>query len=108
MTIKKAIKERHMVRKYKDKAISEDKIALLNAGVTENNKAYGLNITLVTGNSDGLSGFAKMFFAKGVNNYFVLAGKPASDLDERLGYCGADLILYAQTLGLRRLTNEKN
>lgn len=103
MTIKKAIKERHMVRKYKDKAISEDKIALLNAGVTENNKAYGLNITLVTGNSDGLSGFAK-----GVNNYFVLAGKPASDLDERLGYCGADLILYAQTLGLRRLTNEKN
>ena len=30
----------------------------------------------------------------------MLAGKECSDLDEKLGYCGADLCLYAQTLGL--------
>ena len=35
-----------------------------------------------------------------VQNYIVLAGKECSSLDEKIGYCGADLILYAQSLGL--------
>ena len=29
-----------------------------------------------------------------------ILGADTEDLDEKLGYCGADLILYAQTLGL--------
>ncbi|MBQ0051278.1 MAG: hypothetical protein KBT11_04335 [Treponema sp.] len=43
--------------------------------IKENNEKYGLNIELVTNNADGVAGFAKLIFAKGVNNYFVLAGK---------------------------------
>lgn len=100
MTLKEAIYERHMVRKYKANQIPSDKVELLKSRIKENNEKYGLNIELVTNNADGVPGFAKLFFAKGVNNYFVLAGPESADLDEKLGYCGSDLMLYAQTLGL--------
>lgn len=100
MTIKEAIKERHMVRKYTDKAIPAELMAQLNARIAENNKKYGVNIALVTGNADGIAGIAKLLLARGVKNYMILAGDDAPALDEKLGYCGADMILYAQTLGL--------
>ena len=100
MTIKEAIKQRHMVRKYTDKKIPAELVELLNARIEENNKKYGLNLKLVIGNADGVAGIAKLLLARGVNNYFILAGADTEDLDEKLGYCGADLILYAQTLGL--------
>lgn len=100
MTIKEAIKERHMVRQYIDKAICADIIELLNARIAENNTKYNLHLTLVVGNSDGIGGMAKLLFSKTVNNYIILAGMDTPELDEKLGYCGADLILYAQTLGL--------
>lgn len=100
MTLKEAIYQRHTVRKFTDKAIPDDVVALLKDRVKEHNEKYGVNLELVTGNSDGLIGFAKLIMAKGVNNYFVLAAKDGSNKDEMLGYCGSDLCLYAQTLGL--------
>ena len=100
MTIKEAVKQRHMVRKFTDKPIPADLAELLNARIAENNAAHGLNLKLVTGNSDGIGGMAKMLLTKTVHSYIVLAGKDGTDLDEHLGYCGADLCLYAQTLGL--------
>lgn len=100
MTIKEAIKERHMVRQYTDKTIPTDIVESLNARITENNKKYNLHLALVVGNSDGIGSMAKLLLSKTVNNYIVLAGVDAPNLDEKLGYCGADLILYAQTLGL--------
>lgn len=100
MTIKEAIEKRHMVRQYTDKAIPTDVVKLLNARIAENNKKYNLHLTLVVGNSDGISSMAKLLLSKTVNNYIILAGIDTPDLDENLGYCGADLILYAQTLGL--------
>lgn len=100
MTIKEAIKERHMVRQYTDKTIPADIVESLNARITENNKKYNLHLALVVGNSDGIGSMAKLLLSKTVNNYIVLAGVDAPNLDEKLGYCGADLILYAQTLGL--------
>lgn len=100
MTIKEAIRKRHMVRKYIDKPIPTDIVKLLNERIAGNNKNYNLKLALVTGNSDGLSGVAKLLLAQNVNNYIVLAGADTPGLDEKLGYCGADLTLYAQTLGL--------
>lgn len=100
MTIKEAIKERHMVRQYTDKAIPADIVELINARIAENNKKYDLELALAVGNSDGIGGMAKLLLSRTVNNYIVLAGADASELDEKLGYCGADLVLYAQTLGL--------
>lgn len=35
-----------------------------------------------------------------MRNYIVLAGKNASDTEEKLGCCGTDVMLFAQTLGL--------
>lgn len=100
MDIKEAIKARHMVRKYTDKTIPADLVEMLNARITENNEKYGMNIKLVTGKSDGLSAVAKLVLARGVNNYIALSGKDTPELDEKAGYCGADVMLYAQTLGL--------
>ena len=100
MTIKEAIKERHMVRKYTDKPIPAELMEKLNARIAKNNQIHGLSLKLVTGNSDGIGGMAKMLLTKSVHSYIVLAGKDRADLDEKLGYCGADLCLYAQTLGL--------
>lgn len=100
MTIKEAIKERHMVRQYTDKAIPKDIVELMNARIAENNRKYNLHLALAVGNSDGIGGMAKWLLSKTVNNYIVLAGADTPGLDEKLGYCGADLILYAQTLGL--------
>ena len=44
MTIKEAIKQRHMVRKYTDNPIPADLVELLNARIAENNAAHGLNL----------------------------------------------------------------
>ena len=100
MTIKEAVVKRHMVRQYTDKAIPTDIVKLLNERIAENNKKYNLHLALVVGNSDGISSMAKLLLSRTVNNYIVLAGPDTPELDEKLGYCGADLILYAQTLGL--------
>ena len=100
MTIKDAIPQRHMVRKYLSKPILAETVTLLNTRIADHNARYGLNLKLVTGNSDGIGGMAKLLLTKSVYNYIVLAGQDCVDLDEKLGYCGADLILYAQTLGL--------
>ena len=99
MTIKEAMRQRHTVRKYTDEPIAPELVEKLNARIKENNQKYALNLTLVTGNAEGVSALAKLM-GKGVNNYIVLAGEDAPDLDEKLGYCGADVMLYAQTLGL--------
>lgn len=100
MTIQEAIKKRHTVRRYTERPIPADIIELINTRIAENNKKYNLHLTLVVGNSDGIGRMAKLLLSKTVNNYIVLAGMEAPELDEKLGYCGADLILYAQTLGL--------
>ncbi len=106
MTIEQAITQRHMVRKYIDRPLAADLVLALEQRITQNNAAHALDLTLVVGNDDGVGGMAKLLLTHSVYNYIILAGKDAPadkqavSLDERLGYCGADLILYAQTLGL--------
>lgn len=100
MTTKEAVQKRHMVRQYLDRAIPAEIAELLRARIAANNKKYNLHLALTVGNSDGISGMAKLLLSKTVNNYIILAGPDTPELDEKLGYCGADLILYAQTLGL--------
>lgn len=100
MTMKEAMHARHTVRKYTDKPLPADIIKLLNARIEDNNRAHNLAINLNTNDDSAFNALIKLILAKGVKNYFVLAGPDASGLDERLGYCSADLMLYAQTLGL--------
>ena len=98
MDMKQAMKERHMVRKYTDEPIPEDIVEKLNRRVRENNEQYGLSIKLMTNDDSAVPGVIKLILAKGVNNFFIMAGPDGAD--ELCGYCGADLMLYAQTLGL--------
>ena len=90
----------HTVRKYLDKPLDMDLIGLLNDRIERNNCVYNLTFKLITNNSDGLSSLARLMSNNSVQNYIILAGKDNSDLDKKIGYCGADLILYAQSLGL--------
>ena len=57
-------------------------------------------MTLVTESHDALPAALQLVMAKNVRNYLILAGDGSSDAEEKLGCCGADIMLYAQTLGL--------
>lgn len=100
MTMEEAIRTRHMVRKYTDRKLSQEIINQLIVRINENNDKYGLNLKLVTENTEVFNAIIKLILAKGVRNYIVLAGSNIANTDEKLGYCGADVMLYAQTLGL--------
>lgn len=100
MDMKEAMHTRHTVRKYTDQVIPAEIVTLMNQRIDENNRKYNLNIKLVTDDTSAFGAVVKLILAKGVKNYLVLAGPDNKDLDEKLGYCSADLMLYAQTLGL--------
>ena len=100
MDFKEAMQKRHMVRKYTDKPLSDEIIAKINERIELNNKTYNLDMKLMINNSKGVSSIMKLIMARGVNNFIILAGDVSGNLDERLGYSGADIMLYAQTLGL--------
>ena len=100
MDLKQAMRQRHTVRKFTSEPLSAELILQLNDRVRANNERFGLAILLKVGDESALPGALKLFFAKGVRNYFVLAGSDRPGLDEDLGYASADLMLFAQTLGL--------
>ena len=100
MNTLEAISLRHTVRKFQKKPLDSEVVEKLNARITENNQKYGLNLKLVTGDSNGVWGVLRLFLAKNVNNYLILSGPNESTTGELLGYTGIDVALYAQTLGL--------
>ncbi len=96
MTIEEAMTARHTVRSFLDRPLAEETAALLEERVRENNERHGLSIRLVRDDTKAFGPLLRALFAKGVRNYFVLAGADK----EKLGYASADLMLYAQMLGL--------
>ncbi len=100
MTLLEAIHARHSVRRYKDIPLADEAAAMLQSKINEVNVAGNLHVQLVRNEPKAFSkGLAYGQF-KGVTSYFVMAGKKADDLDERIGYYGEQLVLLAQTLGL--------
>lgn len=100
MDMKEAMEKRHMVRKYTDEPLSEEIIEKLNKRIEFNNNRYNLKMKLMINNENAVNAIIKLLLAKGVKNYIILAGYDNLNLDEKLGYSGADVMLYAQTLGL--------
>lgn len=100
MTLQEAIEARHSVRKYIDKEIPADIIAVLRDRIAEYNKVGNLNIQLVLNETKAFTGMLSYGKFSGVRNYLVMVGKKSKDLDERIGYYGEHLVLLAQTLGL--------
>ena len=101
MTIQEAIEARHSVRAYKDLPLSEEIVKLLEDELVKLNNEGQLHIQLICNEPKAFKGtMAKYGKFRNANNYLVMAGKKAEDLDERIGYYGEHLVLLAQTLGL--------
>ena len=100
MTIKEAISARHMVRTYTDKPIPVDIVIKLNGRIALMNDAHGVQMKLITGENAPVWGLMRLMGAKGTRNYLLLGSPTIPDAKEKLGYCGIDIALYAQTLGL--------
>ena len=101
MTIKEAIDARHSVRAYREQPLTEEIVKLLEGKIDELNREGQLHIQLIRNEPKAFQGtLAKYGKFRGVNNYIVMAGKKSDDLDERVGYYGEQLVLFAQTLGL--------
>lgn len=101
MTIQEAIEARHSVRAYKDQPLSEEIVKVLEDEIVKLNNEGQLHIQLICNEPKAFQGtMAKYGKFRNANNYLVMAGKKAEDLDERVGYYGEHLVLFAQTLGL--------
>ena len=101
MTIQEAIEARHSVRAYKDQPLSEEIVKVLEDEIVKLNHEGQLHIQLICNEPKAFQGtIAKYGKFRNANNYLVMAGKRAEDLDERVGYYGEHLVLLAQTLGL--------
>ena len=101
MTLQEAIAARHSVRAYKVQPLTDDVVTALDERIKRLNIIGNLHMQLILNEPKAFLGpFAKYGKFRGVTNYIVMAGKKAPDLDERIGYYGEDVVLFAQTLGL--------
>ena len=101
MTIQEAIEARHSVRAYTGQPLAADVVEVLEEKISELNEKGHLHMQLIRNETKAFQGkLAKYGKFRGVNDYIVMAGHKADDLDERIGYYGEQLVLLAQTLGL--------
>ena len=101
MTLQEAIETRHSVRAYKNQPLAEDVIKVLEEKIAALNHEGNLHIQLICNEPKAFQGtLAKYGKFRQANNYLIMAGQKADDLDERVGYYGEHLVLLAQMLGL--------
>lgn len=101
MTLQEAIEARHSVRAYRNEPLAEDVVKALEEQIAVLNREGKLHMQLILNEPKAFQGtLAKYGKFRNANNYIVMAGKKAEDLDERIGYYGEHLVLLAQTLGL--------
>lgn len=100
MTLIEAINARHSVRHYISKPLEHDIVEAIKAKIEDCNREGRLHIQLVTNEPKGFNGLICYGQFSGVENYLVVAGKNAEDLDYRVGYYGEQLVLFAQQLSL--------
>lgn len=96
-----AIKERHSVRNYTPERIQAEKIVKLNEKIRELNEAGNIHLQLI---EDAGSTYNKLFNrVAGLGSapsVIACVGPDDETLEQRIGYYGEKLVLYAQTLGL--------
>ena len=101
MTLQEAIKARHSVRAYKEQPLSDADVQALEEKIAKLNQEGQLHIQLIRNEPKAFLGpFARYGKFSNVTDYLVMAGVKADDLDDRIGYYGEQLVLYAQTIGL--------
>ncbi|MBR5726191.1 MAG: nitroreductase [Muribaculaceae bacterium] len=101
MTLQEAIQARHSVRAYKEQPLTDADANTLQEKIAELNRKGRLHIQLIRNEPKAFLGpFARYGKFSGVTDYLVMIGEKADDLDERIGYYGEQLVLFAQTIGL--------
>ena len=101
MTLQEAIVARHSVRAYQEQPLSDADAQALQDKMEQLNREGRLHIQLIRNEPKAFLGpFARYGKFRGVTDYLVMAGVKADDLDERIGYYGEQLVLFAQTIGL--------
>lgn len=101
MELMQAMKNRHSVRSYEDRAIEGSTKADLISFIDMCNKESGLHMQLVLNESNAFDGFMAHYGKfSGVKNYIAIIGNKTDNLEEKCGYYGEKVVLYAQTLGL--------
>jgi len=95
------IKERHSVRSYIDKKIKGETLEKLQYKIEELNKESGLNMQLILDEPKAFDSFLAHYGKfNGVKNYIAIIGNKDSNLAEKAGYYGEQLVLFAQSIGL--------
>ena len=101
MTLQEAAYARHSVRAYEDKPIPKDVKSALEEKIADINARSGLNFQLVADEPEAFDCFLAHYGKFGnVENQFALVGRARDNLQEKCGYYGEELVLFAQTLGL--------
>lgn len=101
MTLQEAILARHSVRAYKGQPLTDADARALQDKIEQLNREGQLHIQLIRNEPKAFLGpFARYGKFRGVTDYLVMAGVKADDLDDRIGYYGEQLVLFAQTIGL--------
>ena len=101
MTLQEAIQARHSVRAFKEQPLTDADANALQEKIAELNRMGRLHIQLIRNEPKAFLGpFARYGKFSGVTDYLVMIGEKADDLDERIGYYGEQLVLFAQTIGL--------
>ncbi|MBR5896884.1 MAG: nitroreductase [Lachnospiraceae bacterium] len=101
MTEKQAILVRHSVRKYRSVRIADSLVAQLQAKIDELNAEGNLHLQFVE--DAGKTYGSLIYRATGLvsaPSVIACAGPDTPDLEEKIGYYGEKLVLFAQTLGL--------
>lgn len=101
MTDMEAVRARHSVRNYQDKRIDRELIDKLEAQIAKLNEKGNIHLQFI---EDAASTFNKLFNrASGLGSapsVIACIGPDDDTLDERIGYYGQKLVIYAQQLGL--------
>lgn len=99
MTFDEAVKLRHAVRQYLPTELSKEQVEALQAKTAELNERYGLRLQLILNDEKAFdSRMAHYGKFSGVKNFFALVAQ--KECAEDVGRASAEIVLFAQTLGL--------
>ncbi len=101
MNEKEAILARHAVRNYKPDKIEAEKVSMIKGKILEFNEQGGLHLQFIEDAGNTYNRLLNKAMGLGsAPSVIACVGKDAGDLEQRIGYYGEKLVLFAQTLGL--------
>lgn len=101
MTEIEAIRARHSVRTYREQRIDGETVRLLEEKISELNEKGNLHLQFMEDAGNTYNKLLNRAMGLGsAPSVIACVGEEAPDLEERIGYYGEQLVLYAQQIGL--------